>query len=322
MPQNQIPGLDLANLAIDSLTVDVGLSTAFPFGAQVLKTACDGTSPFDIPLDLRHYLLIQEASYSCFTSLPISGAPDSLTSYSSVLATILPQCENQLYALSPTNMSLFNRMNLAAAQFYLQCMYFQIEASDPQRNSGILRAYATALRLIDLAMSGTESSNILRCSPRTTVRMLIMAATAIFRVLHSNLRYEVTYDTGRSLFNAAALCISQQSVKSRNLDTPTRWATFLHKMWEIGTDDETLLLVPPTLQIKSRGGASIFYDCLQKFRRKLKTRNNIQGQDLDVSEMTSVDKEQEIGLSLDADSDLFDFLWTDDFSDNYLYSVS
>lgn len=315
--------LFLANSGNDSLTVDVGLSSTLPFGNWIVGTSCDGTSLFHIPPDLRHYLIIQEASYASFTSLPTPMTPHSLVLYSRSLATALPRSEQRLNDLMQTNMSLFNKMNLAAAQLYLQSMYFHLDDSESCRNAGILRTYTTALRLVDMAMSSTESSNILQYSPRTTVRMLNIAAAVIFRVLHSSLRGEVSYDAGRSLFNAAALCMSQQAVKSRAHDTPARWATFLHKMWEYGGKNEMLLLSPPMLQIKSRGGASILYDCLKMFRQKSQTSHNPQVRDVAVSELNLPINDQAMEPTLDSgDPDLFDFLWTDELCDSYLYDVS
>lgn len=312
----------MANLVNHSLSIDVGLPSTLPFKTWILSAACNGTSPFQIPVELQHYLKIQEACYNAFTLLPTPLVPDNIIVYSSSLATALPQSEQELDDLTQTSMSLFNRMTLTAAQLYLQCTYFHLDISLACRNGGILRAYASASRLVDMAMSDTESTNTLRYSPRTTVRMLNIAAAVIFRVLYSSLRSEVNYDTGKVLFNAACLCMGQQALRSRDHDMPVRWASFLHKMWDRGVKDEKLLQSPPTLQIKGRGGTSILYDCLKMFRQPSKMSQDAQVRELAASEAINQNNDQNNALALDWEgSDLFDLLWTDELCDSDVLDI-
>jgi hypothetical protein len=147
-------------------------------------------------------------------------------------------------------------------------MYFHMAPGHPARKPGVLKACHIAHDIINLIMQEDSDNQVLVHSPRTTMRILATAAQCIFKVIHSSYGVDLQYNTGRTLYNSACLCIHQQSVHFGGPDQPRRTRDILQELWAFGENDPEMCAQEPVLNTKTRFGASLVYDCLAIWRHR------------------------------------------------------
>ena len=162
--------------------------------------------------------------------------------------------------VSMTDFIGINNLRLMAARLYLQNIYFLDDSPSLLRKSGILKAYVTATTLISQVIAEDRASEMLSFAPLSTFRLLFMSALVLWKVMTSSYHVDVDAASGKVLFNTAAFVIRQVSVQDEDL--PVRAAITLNMMGRVSEKDPSLRQYEPTLQFKSRMGASIIYDCL------------------------------------------------------------
>lgn len=253
--------------------MDLGLPVRLPFSNCKIQEVANLPSSPGIPTDLQHCLIIYQHAYNIFTDLPERGNAVASSPYDHALLTQITKADAELCGLMSTslqNMSLLNKLRFTTVQLHLQAMHFQVFSSSMQRKQGILKAYETATTLISTIIAEDESSDILTYSPRTTLRMILLATCVIFKVSFSSYGAEVDYNSGKVLFNAALLCLRQQAVQYRDQkDLPLRFVDSMKRLWHIGEISPSMNAVQPELAVQTRLGASVVYHCLAVYYDRL-----------------------------------------------------
>ena len=251
-----------------STATDFGYTTKLPFAERPVSSIYDGASPLHITHELRQKLIIQRLGYFAFEAMADTVISDGMQRDDDALWNLLEKFDNDLLSLEQNDWSLINRLQLLAMRHNVLCMYFHLTPGHPARKPGVLRAYSTASDLVNTLMNEDTDIEVLTHSPRTTFRMLAMAAQTIFRVLHSSYGVNLNYEAGKALYNSACLCVHQQSVQFRERDQPRRTRDILQELWRFGENDLAMRAEEPVLSIKTRLGASIIYDCLAIWRSR------------------------------------------------------
>ena len=210
--------------------------------------------------------MIQRLGYFAFEAISNTVISDGMQRDDNALSTLLEKFDNDLLSLEQTDWPLINRLQLLAMRLNVLCMYFHLTSGHPARKPGVYRAYSTASDLVNTFLNEDTDFEVLIHSPRTTFRVVAMAAQTIFRVLHSSYGLDLNYEAGRALYNSASLCVHQQSVQFPQRDQPRRTRDILRELWRFGENDSAMRAAEPVLSIKTRLGASIIYDCLAIWR--------------------------------------------------------
>ncbi|KIX01449.1 uncharacterized protein Z518_09175 [Rhinocladiella mackenziei CBS 650.93] len=266
----------IASVALcQSLSLDLGHGSVSDFDDWSIRSACsmDSSSAANVPLQIRHSLMIQRCSHDALRSLAQAadgpyGIPAGPNCFD-----LIAHCEQQfqdLYSSLDDQLSLANRLELYGSQLHIQCFYFLYDDQIEIRLPGLLRAYATASALISAILSDNNAHDVLPHAPLRFTRIILNAALVIFRILHSNLAMGLDYNHGKLLFNAAAFSMQQLSVRQKDRDFPLRGSDMLRAFWRAGERSTTMCSQDLRLRVKSRMGASLVYDCLWLFRQKNK----------------------------------------------------
>lgn len=249
--------------------MDSGLPLQLPFAKAELEAIPTVGSALDIPIDLQHYFVIQKYAYNTFAGFPERSTTSTSATYDNALLIQLVKADTDLQRLLDTclkDMSLLNRLRFATVQLYVRCMHFNLKLSHSERRQGVLNAYNTAAYIIDTAVSEIDTGEVLSNSPRTTFRMLLLAACVICKVLHSSAGSEVDFNYSRILFNSALLCMRQQAVYYKDSkDMPIRCVDFLREIWHLSELHPSLRSSEPELVVQSKSGASVVYHYLAVF---------------------------------------------------------
>lgn len=228
----------------------------------------------EIPQTLKQYLVIQEYSYRATqTLLQASQSPSDPLAFYSTLAS-LERSFDTLQEDLGTELSFVNTIRLSAARLHLQSMYFLPHTSRQrqQRRDGLLRAYTTAASLITTAISHKDSLEDLLYAPAEVLRMIFAAALVVFRVSNSSyadmLGPRSGTSSGRALSSMACFAIHRCSVqRGENKDLAARMVDMLGIIWRYAEADARLLRQEPVVQVSSRMGAGVVFDCLDIWRR-------------------------------------------------------
>ena len=256
------------------MSTDSGHAQISPCFDWIVRSVCRGTVNWEIPVELRHNLMIQECSHYSMRCLSDNmddpyGLPSEADFYPLMLH-LEQKFDDVEQALEPA-ISPVNRFRLYAARLYLENMYFVYDSPSDLRKSGVMKAFFTARRLISIIISDDSSNNILAHSSLVTVRMIFTAAAVLFRVFHSSYSADLDHESVRILFNAAAFSMHQLSVQQKEKDLPTLAAEAMREMWKRGESSTEMLGKPLTLMVKSRMGASILHDTLNMVRKALRS---------------------------------------------------
>lgn len=239
-----------------------------------------------IPLELCHNLLIQQCSYRSAHALSRHSEYDFQNMEG------LEESFDLLQQSLGVGLSFMNELRLTGARMYFLCNYFLRDTPDEQRKAGILRAYSTAISLITTIMSHDTAYEDMQYAPTTMARMIFVAGLVIFRVLHSSYRStshdKLDWNTAHMMYRTASFILHQLSVHREGKDFPTRAADVLSELWRGGQSDLELQNKAPTLQVKSRMGSSLVFDCLlirRDYRRLLDNQPtlNVSGSQSDHS---------------------------------------
>ncbi|KAL3472580.1 hypothetical protein BJX99DRAFT_262141 [Aspergillus californicus] len=273
-----------------STTTDLGLPPIIPVIDDMRSQSLAG-----IPTVLQHNLMIQECSYQTITSL-IGEIQSSNTFY-----TRLNSLERNFDDLQDSickDLSFTNSIRLVSARLYLQCMFFlQPEATSSaadqlqqqhQRRNGVLRAYRTAISLINTAISHEDSLGELPYMPAEIPRMIFAAALVVFRVANSSFATPMlplssldlgpSSESGRTSYSMACFAIHRCSMqRGDNKDLAARMVDVLRAIWRGAEADTHLQSQEPVVKVTSRMGAGIVFDCLKIWRSKYK-RNSLHRQ--------------------------------------------
>ncbi|KAL2866068.1 Zn(II)2Cys6 transcription factor [Aspergillus lucknowensis] len=263
-----------------SVTRGLGLPPVIPVIPDLTSELLLG-----MPLALRHFYTIQKGSHRIVGSLSQLELSEGLYPNLERLEEEAVHLENDFM----TEMTLMNSLHLVYAKLYVQCMFFLVPPSEPeelgekqrqQRSAGVLRAYATAVSLITLAVSHEDAFDELQFVPSQVAYILLMSALVVFRVLHSSFAALVppppsigipdpTKDRGRALCGMACFTMQRCSIqRGEDRDLASRMIDMLRKIWRAAGRDPHLCSKEPVVRVHSRMGAGIIFDCIDLWRRR------------------------------------------------------
>jgi hypothetical protein len=140
---------------------------------------------------------------------------------------------------------------LAAARIHLHSFYFFDSSSSESRKSGIMKAYDSAVNLVSVLASTSNSSETILYLPYYHFRCLLTAACIIIKVLKSSYAKDLaSKEKARRAFNDSILASKRSSVS--NNDTAGKAALMLSRFWHSSTQANQS---PSVLTIQSRFGA-------------------------------------------------------------------
>lgn len=257
-----------------NLSLEYGHPPLVPARDWLISNVCARTSDISVPLELRHFAIIQRQANSAFQSLSeMNESPAAIVQEASFFPH-MALFEKELFdldAMLQNEMSLLNKTRSQGALLLLQNMYFLADPLLDETKEGILRAYDTATGLLAMLISDDSTYDLLSTGPHTVLRTIIRAAFTILRVLFSSCGTGRDHGNGKMLYNTSTLFLRQMSLQSKEKDQPIRVAEALKMTWKHMEQDPSLKTRPPDIKIRSRLGASMQYDCLVYFRDAVKT---------------------------------------------------
>ena len=256
-----------------SISLDLGQGPSPHFDDWSLRDASRVSAFVDVPVELRHGLMIQKCSYEAAMRLSKSAEGPYGICGGDACFEIIWQCE-KLYddlQMLQAQLSLTNWLEVQSARLHIQCLYLLYDEQTEARLAGVLRAYSTASEIITTVLSDDRSHDVLPFAPLRVTRIIYMSAVLLLRVLHSTSAAGLDYKHGRLLVNAAAFSLRQFSVLQTVKDQPVRVSEMLRAWWRVAERSPTMSSQDLNLRAKSRMGASLVYDCLIRFRDKTVT---------------------------------------------------
>lgn len=253
------------NIVAEYTIMNCGYPSAMSCFDWSIDRACETGNPYSLPDDLRFHLIVQRFCHRITKAMSGNvshqlGLPSENERYIliNLLETEIDSAEGQFQQ----RMTLIDEIYLWATRLYLRLFYFFDSSLADQRRAGVLKAYAAAATLISKVVSADASVNLLAYSPIFILRMLCTVGSVLFKVLSSSFSQFVDANIGATLFNSTISAMRQCSVAVDDL--AMRAANILEQLSKTTakTDEE------PSLVIQSRLGASIFFDCLWRFKEK------------------------------------------------------
>ncbi|KAL3458748.1 hypothetical protein BJX64DRAFT_291897 [Aspergillus heterothallicus] len=269
-------------------TVLLSFSVTRGLGLPPIVPLMQDLSPemlLDTPDVWRQLYKIQQASHRIVSSLSQIELGEGLYTKLSELEKEAMHVEDQM----TQEMTLTNSLLLIYSKLYVQCMFFLLPAAGLEklpekqrqlRTAGVLRAYATAVSVIMLALSHDKSFDELHIAPSQVPYILFVSALVVFRVLHSSFAClvspttglgisEPTRDRGQALCGMACFTIQRCSLqRGDDRDLPARMIDILRKLWRAADRDPHFCSKEPVVRVNSRMGAGIIFDCIDIWRRR------------------------------------------------------
>lgn len=130
-------------------------------------------------------------------------------------------------------------------------MHFFDSSPTESRKQGVLKAYSSAVSLIQLMTKCDESFSFYSYICAYHLRMFLVATCILLKVLRSSYRDDVDFESGKRLCNQATIAISKCTVASN--DSAGKWSKLAAQVWH--SSNTKILDEPPELMVKSRLGA-------------------------------------------------------------------
>jgi hypothetical protein len=218
-----------------------------------------------MPVELRCNAVVQKCAHDAFQLIATHQAEPSGLPSDSTLFHAMEEADHLFTAQERefgSSISFMNRLRLQNARLSLHCLAFISDSTDSPRKAWVLKAYRTACQVINLVLSEPTSHSLLPHAPIGTFRILWTAAAVIFRVVHSTYREDVDVDTSHIVFTTAAFALRQLSVPHKQKDIAIRSSDLLTLLWRCGQTDQSMILKPPHLRVKTRMASSLTFDTL------------------------------------------------------------
>ncbi len=243
-----------------------------------------------MPQDLRHQLLI----YKFFSRVNQVMAGDvssptghpSATDYSSFMRLLESDFEdlkrrldNQGVSsefLSPwyyssvaikvnTNVAtVINEINLLHAHLQLRCYYFFEDPSLETRKQGLIKAFTTALILVNKVQEVEKMGHFIRYAPNIFARMLTVAALLLMKIINSSYARYVDIMSGKKAFSDSLAILRDISLESGDLHD--RVCHIMEQLWTVHQAVSMERDQEPTVNLKTRLGGSLLHDSLWTWR--------------------------------------------------------
>jgi hypothetical protein len=157
-----------------------------------------------------------------------------------------------------------NLIYIDFAELQLQSYYF-FDSPMNERQTGILRAYTTAIRLLSKISLIDAKCDLLKYAPISILHAMFIGGAVLFKVLNSRYHQYVNVDEGANQFSASIAAIRKYSILDHDL--AFRVANMEVEVWEHYSpkprDHE------PVLIVKSRLSASITHDLIRRWSEEI-----------------------------------------------------
>jgi transcriptional regulatory protein LEU3 len=134
------------------------------------------------------------------------------------------------------------------------------------RKQGLLKAYAAAVTLITNAADADEKWNFILFASSGFTQVIVVAAMALMKVVNSSFSRYIDIEDGKHAFNTAISLIRKSSVEDNDL--PGRVSKIIAQLWYLHRSLNQRKEEEPTVNIKTRWGASLLHDSLWTWREE------------------------------------------------------
>jgi hypothetical protein len=134
------------------------------------------------------------------------------------------------------------------------------------RKQGLLKAYTTALTLISRVSDADAKWDFIKYAPNGIVHALTVAAILLMKIISSSYSRYVDVESGKSAFNSVLSMHRRASVEDNDLRG--RAGKILAQLWSVHHSLAVRREQEPTLNIKTRLGASVLHDSLWTWREE------------------------------------------------------
>jgi hypothetical protein len=152
------------------------------------------------------------------------------------------------------------------ASLQLRTYYFFVKHNIEARKEGLLRAYAAALALITRCGDAENVWQFTKYAPDGWHHILAMAAMLIMKIVHSSYAKYVNANEGEMAFNSVVSLMRKASVQE--YDVRFRVSIVLTQLWGVHQSVSTRKDQEPSLNVRSRLGASVLHDALWQWRER------------------------------------------------------
>lgn len=157
----------------------------------------------------------------------------------------------------------------------LESYYFFDMADTQVRQSGMLKAYNTAVLCLQSILKEDLASNLLLRLPYDILRAIYISMAVLSDVLRSACVHDINFEAGQRLFHSGIAAVRKASVE--NNDMPGRLSVIMAQLWRKRNAKSDAALEEPRLRVKSRLGASQMYNWLWYWRELFAGQENAYG---------------------------------------------
>ena len=149
----------------------------------------------------------------------------------------------------------------------LRTYYFFMNSNNEIRKQGLLKGYSTSLTLISKCAEADKSWDFTKYAPSGYAQILSMAAMFVMKIVQSTYSEYINIEEAESAFRSVVSMMQKASVDE--YDLRHRTSIILTTLWDVHLSLTKEREKEPSLNIKSRLGASILHDTLWMWREKI-----------------------------------------------------
>ena len=161
---------------------------------------------------------------------------------------------------------MVNQITLIIARLQLRCYYFFVTSAPDFRKQGLLKAYSTSLMLVNKVQEVGAKWDFVRCAPSIVARMLTVAALLQMKIVNSSYSRYIDTESGKKAFAAVIAMLGRASLKANDLHDRVR--KIMEQLWTMHHSLVVKRKQEPSLNVKSRLGASVLHDSLWVWRQE------------------------------------------------------
>lgn len=169
--------------------------------------------------------------------------------------------------MSKTSFTAAHHICLQIACMQLRTYYFLFNSTSTLRREGLLKAYQTALILINKFSDADSNFDFMKYAPDFYSQNLSIAANVVLRIVNSSYSKYIDQEGGKRAFNAVLSLLRRASVE--NNDLRGRASKILSQLWSLYQSRLHAKDQEPILRVRTRFAASVLHDSLWTWREEL-----------------------------------------------------
>ncbi|KUJ11501.1 uncharacterized protein LY89DRAFT_226498 [Mollisia scopiformis] len=258
-------------IASQCVSASIGQQSVLP-SDWVIDQACILDNQYTLPDNLRYHLLICKFIAKA-NNVMAERERKSDENEGLILVAMLEADFADLERQIGHKITSIHQILLLMASLQLRTYFFFVKHNPEARREGILKAYCTALTLINKCANAESSWGFTRYAPDGWNHILSMAAMLIMKIIHSSYAKYIDADEGERAFNSVISLMQSASVQEN--DVRYRVCVVLTQLWGVHQSISVRKDEEPSLSVKSRLGASILHDALWQWREKFGRRSDM-----------------------------------------------